>query len=352
MAPRCSRLFCSLLVVGALALSVCAQATAGPAGAGPNVGQPVPPIPVIFDDDGSWDGAIALMLLLRAPQVSLKAITVSVGEAHPGVFAANLTRILTRVGHTGIPVAAGEETPLEGNHVFPAEWRSASDSFWGVALPTAKQQVEALSAAELIVKTVKESAEPVTLLVTGTHTNVAAALRLDRSIACNIREIVVMGGAIYMPGNIASHAPGYTNTVSEWNIWIDPVAASEVFSSGIPIHLMPLDATDFLAWTHQDAETWRAASSPEGAVAAEILDYTLQSWHTAGAPVWDLDTAAVLVSDALCPGDRLHVDVITALGAQEGRTEARTDVSPNMNVCLGLTAAPVKSLVNGILGAR
>jgi purine nucleosidase/pyrimidine-specific ribonucleoside hydrolase len=340
-----------MLVLGALALPVHADTTIGPVVVGPNVRPITPPVPVIFDDDGSPDGAIALMLLLRNPDVSLKAITVSVGEAHPAIFAVNLTRILTRVGHSGIPVAAGDESPLQGNNVFPAEWRALSDAFWGVALPTATQKVDSLSAAELIVKTVKESAVPVTLLVTGTHTNVAEALRLDRSIACNIREIVVMGGAIYSPGNIASHAPGYTNTVSEWNIWIDPVAAGEVFSSGIPIHLLPLDATDFLKWTHEDAVTWRAAGSPEGDVAAEILDNVMQAWFVTEVSVWDLDTAAVLVNDALCPGDRLHVDVITALGAQEGRTVARADVGANMNVCLGLAAASVKAVVNAILGA-
>ncbi len=310
----------------------------------------VPPIPVIFDDDGSPDAAIALMFLLENPAVDLKALTVNPGEAHPGIFAANLVRALARVGHSGIPVAAGPEDPLAGTNVFPNDWRTQTDQFWGLTLPNTTNQAEIISAAQLIVNIVNASAEPVTILATGTMTNLALALRQDRAIACNIREIVIMGGAIDVQGNIASDAPGYTNTVSEWNIWADPVAAGEVFAAGIPLHIVPLDATDDVIWTAQDAALWKAAGTPEGTLAGELLTRLLQWWGPSGIYVWDLDTAAVLVDEALCPGRRLHVDVITAKGADEGRTVAREDVAPNSSVCLRLESASVKAAVNDVLG--
>jgi purine nucleosidase/pyrimidine-specific ribonucleoside hydrolase len=308
-----------------------------------------PPIPVIFDDDGSPDATIALMFLLRNPAIDLKALTVN-GEAHPSLFARNLVRALTRVGHASIPVAAGPEFPLQGNNAFPENWRAQSDAFWGLTLPSAVTQLQPISAAQLIVNTVKASPQPITILATGTFTNVAQALRLDRTITCNIREIVIMGGAIYVPGNIASDAPGYTNTVSEWNIWVDPIAASEVFVSGIPMHLVPLDATDDVVWTAQDAAVWKASGTPEGVLAGELLDMLLQWWSPSGVYIWDLDTAAVVVDETLCPGQRLHVDVITTKGADEGRTVARSDVAANMIVCLRLNSVSVKNAVKAVLG--
>lgn len=92
-------------------------------------------IPIIWDDDGSPDGIIALVYLLRHPDIRVEGISVSCGEAHTELFAENLTRMLTRVGYTGILVAAGRETPLEGDNTFPDEWRGATDVFWEVELP-------------------------------------------------------------------------------------------------------------------------------------------------------------------------------------------------------------------------
>jgi purine nucleosidase/pyrimidine-specific ribonucleoside hydrolase len=307
------------------------------------------PIPLIFDDDGSPDGTIALMYVLRNPAFELKALTVSCGEAHPTIFAQNLTRVLARVGHSGIPVAAGRELPLSGKNEFPGSWRAQSDGFWGLALPQPVDMVQTLSAAQLIVNVVKASPRPVTLLVTGTHTNVAEALRLDRSIASKIKEIVIMGGALYIPGNIASNAPGYTNTVSEWNIWVDPVAANEVFASGIPLRLAPLDSTDDVVWTSQDATTWSGSGTPEGALAGEILQMLLQWWNPKGIYIWDLDTAVVASNPGVCPGERLHVDVITAAGNQQGRTVVRPGESATVSACLRLDSYSVKSAVRAAL---
>ena len=57
-----------------------------------------------------------------------------------------------------------------------------------------------------------------------------------------IKQIIIMGGAILVPGNlnppIADH--NMSNKLAEWNIYIDPVAADQVFKSGIPIKLIPL----------------------------------------------------------------------------------------------------------------
>ena len=55
------------------------------------------------------------------------------------------------------------------------------------------------------------------------------------STLTQIREIVLMGGGWAEGGNITPAA--------EFNIYVDPHAAHNVFSSGAPITMMPLDVT-------------------------------------------------------------------------------------------------------------
>ena len=95
-----------------------------------------------------------------------------------------------------------------------------------------------LPAPDLLVSVISASAEPVVLFTDGPLTNLAAALRLDPGMVENIAMVFTMGGALDVPGN------NFDNPDAEWNIWADPTAAAEVFASGVPLTLVPLDATN------------------------------------------------------------------------------------------------------------
>jgi purine nucleosidase/pyrimidine-specific ribonucleoside hydrolase len=300
-------------------------------------------IPVIWDDDGSPDGVIALLYLLKNPQVQVEAITVSCGEAHPQLFAENLTRMLARIGRPGIPVAAGRDTPLEGHNAFPEAWRASTDIFWEAELPDVADPVESSQASLLIVNIVKNSPQPVTIFLTGNHTNLAEALKLDPSIKANIRLVEVMGGALNVPGNIASDYPDIPNWVAEWNIWVDPLAADEVFRSGIPIQLMPLDATNFVVWTEQDAAIWEGSDSPEGILASEILRWMLRSWFPEGVYAWDVVAAVDLTNPDLCIHTNQYVWVNTKGGDEQGQTLVDENKPPNMIVCVTPQETEIKN---------
>ena len=303
------------------------------------------PIPVIWDDDGSPDGVIALLYLLKNPQVRVVAITVSCGEAHPEIFANNLTRMLARIGQSGIPVAAGRATPLEGENAFPETWRQATDDFWGIELSDTGESIEANPASQLIVDIVKQSTEPVRILLTGNHTNLAEALRIDPSIANNIFLVEVMGGAIDVPGNIASDWPDIPNEVAEWNIWVDPAAADEVFNSSLPIILVPLDATNYVIWTEEDAVSWEESGTPEGILAAEILRWMLRSWFPEGVYAWDVVAAVDMTDPDVCQHIDKHISVLTTLGNEQGQTLADENLPANSSICIYPNNSMVKDRV-------
>jgi inosine-uridine nucleoside N-ribohydrolase len=265
-------------------------------------------IPLIFDDDGSPDGTIALLYLLRNPRFDVRLVTVSPGEAHPEVFAAHIADLLAALGKTDIPVGAGSEVPMEGTNAFPEPWRQASDNFWDISLSNTAQPPHPSSAAEMIRDTLSASEKPMLVFVSGTHTNLAEALRLDPTLGIHISDLYVMGGSLYVPGNIESDWPEIHNQVAEWNIWVDPLAAHEVFTADLSLHLVPLDATN---------------------------------WSTNQAIIWDLLAAVVMADSRLCPLTPLALDVTITPGPDQGQILVKQTVS-NADVCLQPDISQVK----------
>jgi pyrimidine-specific ribonucleoside hydrolase len=312
-----------------------------------------PHLHIIWDSDGSPDGVIALLYFLQNPNISVDALTVSCGLAHPDTYTPNLTRMLARLGREVIPIAAGRTTPLQGDNAFPEPWRDAVNGFLGIDLPEVDEPIHPLLAAELIVKVLNESPSPVTLFVSGPHTNLAEALRLEPNIKNKIASVHVMGGALYVPGNIECEWPEIHNRVAEWNIWVDPVAASEVFNAGLSIYLTPLDATNQVVWTSDDADTWEASGTPEGKLAAEILRWYLHyldDMYPEGVYIWDLVAAVNTTNPDLCQQEQVHIQVVTESGEEEGRTVVVRDQPANATAYLAPKVDEIKHLVAQILG--
>ena len=302
-------------------------------------------LPIIWDDDGSPDGVIALLYFLLHPQIEVRALTVSCGEAHPRIFAANLERMLAYLGREDIPVGAGRDTPLSGSNAFPESWRTPTDDFWGIGLPDNPDPSPELSAAQLIVETVNASPEPVTIFVSGSFTNLAEALRLDPRIKENIASVQIMGGAVYVSGNLHEGGLGLDNQAAEWNIWIDPVAAQEVFASGLRMTITPLDATNQVLWTGEDARAWTQTGNLESMIARDIHLWTLRGFGTSEVYVWDLVAAVNAVDDDLCQHSALHLDVVVEQGLMQGATVVDDSASPNSQVCLVPDGEGIKQAV-------
>ena len=306
------------------------------------------PLHIIWDSDGSLDGVIGLLYFLQHPNVSVEALTVSCGEAHPDIYTANLPRTLAKLGRRIIPIAAGRPTPLKGNNSFPPPWRAAIDGFLGIELPEMEASINPLPAAELIVEMLNESPSPITLFVCGPHTNIAEALRLDPTIKNKIASVHMMGGALYVPGNIESEWPDIHNKVAEWNVWVDPVAAGEVFNSGVPLYITPLDTTSQVVWTSDDADTWEASGTPEGKLAAEILRWYLDflsDMFPEGVYMWDLVAAVNVINPEFCQGQQVHIQVVSESGDEEGRTVVVRDQPANATAYLAPKANEIKHLV-------
>jgi len=293
-----------------------------------------PKIPIIVDDDGSLDGVVAMLYFLAHPDHEVIALASSCGIGRPAIFAEHLSRLLAQVKQRNVSVAAGSELPLAGRNAFPEDWRDFSDRFFGLPLPTKGVRSSKLSAPELMVELINASPEPVAVFISGAHTSLAQALRIDTGIQDNIRWVGVMGGALFVEGNIAPEAGDldYTNETAEWNIWVDPLAAREVFASGFPIYLTALDAMNQVTWGSEFSRRWEDSDNPAAHLAGEMV--TRMNGSGASAYVWDLTAAVFAAHPELCVSDTFRVEVATEPGLDEGRTMAIQDPNGSVIACL------------------
>lgn len=306
-----------------IALSLLVTSCGGPSPApDPSLIQIHTPQPVIFDTDMAHEDIFSALFLLSHPNVDVQAITVTAtGEVHcePGVEYA--LGLVTLSGHEDIPVTCGRETPLAGNHVFPAEWRKDADEGYGVAMPKGGSPSD-LSAADLIIGLVRNSEEPISIVAVGPLTNIAEVIQKEPGIVTNIKEIYIMGGAVEVEGNVGNSGVGINNKYAEWNIYIDPVAANIVFNSGASITLVPLDATKDVPITRRfHRALGDNRNTPSANLVYDILTANLGFVDSGGFQFWDSLTSAIFTDQSVVTFKEMQLTVVEQEGPESGYTK-------------------------------
>jgi pyrimidine-specific ribonucleoside hydrolase len=271
--------------------------TSAPSTTAPSATTTTPPsdprIPVIFDYSPTVSDVGALAFLASHPDLRLLAVTLpGTGESYcePGV--AHTRGMLETLGLGDVPVACGPEDPTTGFNAFPTSWRVGSNE---MDLPEAAPN-EQRTAPELIADILDSIDTPVQVVAVGPLTNLAVALQSNPRIAGSIAGITIMGGAVDVPGNV------FRNTVAEWNIWVDPTAAGDVFASGVPVTLVPLDATNDLPSGRRFFTALNGAATTPAARLVRDVWLDNGDWIDNAEGFfyfWDELAAAVLVDDSL-----------------------------------------------------
>ena len=118
------------------------------------------------------------------------------------------------------------------------------------------------------------SAGPTTMILLGAHTNLARLLMTHPHLRRNVERAYVSGGAVRVPGNLFTASAA--NPAAEFNIFGDPFAAYQVLHSGVPVTLIPLDATNTIPVTEEFyAEFRRRRSTHEAQYCFQSLDEVL-----------------------------------------------------------------------------
>jgi pyrimidine-specific ribonucleoside hydrolase len=284
--------------------------------------------PLLIDTDVAPDDLVAISFLLASPGVDIRAITVSgTGEAHCGPGVDVVLRLLERLEAPQIPVACGRETPIEGNRAFPDAWRESVDGGSGLELPSTSRQPFAGDAVELIDET-SNAVDALRVLTLGPMTNVADALERHPDLAQRLESVYAMGGALFVPGNVAFGGPP-DNGVAEWNIYVDPTAAQAVIDSGLPVRLVSLDGTNQVPVTVEFAQRVQQEATGPGAQMLADLFVSRPFMADGSYFLWDPLAAAMAAGYPLGSFTAARVDVEEADGPEAGFTRP-VDGTPNV----------------------
>lgn len=292
-----------------------------PAGAGADDQAAPAKIPVIVDTDMGADDWLAVAYVASSRHADLLGVTVVGNGLSPCDDAARNARHILAMSprNAGKPVGCGSAWPMDGYASYPRIWRETAAGMMGEMVSDPGAGGNAMDGPQLLAKLLSESAEPVQILATGGLTNIATVLKTNPRLREKIRSVVSMGGAIRAGGNLRVH--GFTddhgNTQAEWNYYIDPVAARTVFDSGVPIRLVPLDATNGVPLTRDFLErTEQLRGSALGAFVQRTFARISAATSYGEYYHWDPLAAAIALNPDLCNRvERLTLAVI----ADEGR---------------------------------
>ena len=308
---------------------------------------------MIVDTDVGSDDMMAIAFLLSQRNVHAEAITVVNGMAHVPAGARNVLRLLALAGRADVPVYMGRETPLSGNAEFPPDWRKNSDELPRVTLPATHRKPEPQPAAEFLAARLADARHPVQVLALGPLANLAEAFAKNPVAARAITRLVIMGGAVRVSGNLGDGGASKTNnTTAEWNIFVDPVAAAKVFSSGAKIFLVPLDATQKVPIDSAFAVQFQShATTPLAHFVAQVLATDRDYIHDHIFYAWDPLAAAISVNPAIASFTPLRIAISDRPG-ERGRTREISGRSPNAQVALNANAAKFRAAFLPAFGIR
>jgi purine nucleosidase len=197
---------------------------------------------VFVDVDTGIDDAMALIYLLASTDADVVGIASTGGNIHVDQVCANNLGLLELCRAPTIPVSKGADEPLCGR--WPHHSKFHGPTGLGYAkLPRTHRRLTDHDATAAWVAAARAHPGDLIGLVTGPLTNLALALRAEPALPRLLRRLVIMGGAF---GEGA-------NPIAEWNIRVDPEAASEVFAGWAGQQQLPivcgLDLTRRVAMT-------------------------------------------------------------------------------------------------------
>ena len=293
---------------------------------------------LIIDTDPGQDDAVAILLALASPEIHLLGITAVAGNVPLALTEVNVRKVCDLAGRTDMPVFAGLDRPLV-RPLITAEHVHGKTGLDGPDLPDPQTPLQDEHAVDFMIETLRrEPAGSVTIAPVGPLSNVAMAMQMAPDIIPRIKQIVLMGGAYFEVGNITPAA--------EFNIHVDPHAAAVVFSSGVPITMMPLDVTHKALTSTNRVDALRDIGNRTGAAIADMLVFFERfdeaKYGSDGAPLHDPCTIAWMIAPDIFTGRHCNVEIETSSELTMGMTVIDwwrvTDRQPNALVIGDLDA--------------
>ena len=292
---------------------------------------------VVFDYSPTLSDAGALLYLASHPAVELLAVTLpGTGEADCETGVQITRALLTVAGQSDVPIGCGRNTPLVGDRDWPDAWRAGANALGDGILPTVDTE-PVVDAEQLLADTLRDATAPVTLVAVGPLTNLGVVLSDHPDLATQVERIVIMGGALAVPGNVED-AP-----TAEWNLYVDPEATRRVVAAGAPVTFVALDATNYMAWTDRLVVRIDALET-----AAADTEYQLaNSTSLDGFYLWDELAAVVAVEPTVVTTESVSIRIDDDGAIVRDPAGTTVDVAISAN-----TSTAMDQFVQGLNGGK
>lgn len=285
------------------------------------------PTPVFILQDGAVDELMSVVLATRMADVDLLGIGIANADCLGEPTVRTTRKLLHWLGRDDVPVGLSSS---RGVNAFPWEYRPYS--MMADLLPilnrgTPPEPAEAGDAEALLIAAVQKcvaDGTQLTVLALCPLTPLVHAWQRDPSITSGIAEIVWMGGALKPTpdpgdapyGNVDTGlAPG-ANPNAEWNAFWDPFAVEDVFTSGVPVTMFPLNVTNQVTMNRKFILGLAPASveNPIYDLAGQL--YAMVAFQ-AGYSFWDTVATAYLAEPGLFTTTQQPLVAVTR-GAEQG----------------------------------
>ncbi len=299
----------------------------------------------IIDTDTASDDAVALIMALRHADIEVLAITTVAGNVPLPQATQNALYTVELCG-AATPVYKGAEEPLS-RPLRTAQSVHGRDGMGDIGLPLSGRAPALGDAVEVLVQTVEQHSRDITLVTLGPLTNIALALRANPKFASMVSECIVMGGSADGRGN--------TTPAAEFNIWVDPEAAREVFLSDLPVTMVGIDiCRNHATFGEDEIAELKQMQTPLADFALAIQNTIMGIYRTrtgqAGFGLPDPAAMAVALDPSLVlASQHLFVDVETSGELTRGETvidwRGQLGQAANCNVITEISGAGFRSLL-------
>ena len=293
---------------------------------------------LILDTDPGVDDSMAIALIANSLEITLDSVTTIFGNGPVSLSTENALRVLDIVGLSHVDVFQGANKPLLREFHGEGARVHGSDGLGETRMPPSPRSAAGDYAAMHIVNSIMDQPGEFTLAAIGPLTNIGLALCIEPRIAENVREVVIMGGAVGVPGN--------ASPLAEANIHNDPEAAGLVFGADWHLTVVGLDVTQQVLMDSKYLASLTKSQTPTTSMIAAItphyLDFHKKYRGATTMPVHDSSAIAYLINPDLFSTKTLRVEVITGEHPCSGQTVAdwqnHWGREANTNVCLGVDA--------------
>ena len=256
---------------------------------------------VILDCDPGHDDAFGIMIAVQ--HLDVLGITTIGGNSPLENVTTNALKVLEVLGAADrIGVYPGHSCPMVAPLVTAPQFHGET-GLDGPVLPDPVHKPQNKHAVDFIVDTVM-STDDVTLIATGPLTNIASAINREPRIVERVKELCIMGGSVTF---------GNWTAAAEFNIFVDPEAASRVFNSGMHVKMTGINLTRQCNLKAEHVARFRQIGTKAALLAADLTDFFIgtcaEETDLTGATMHDACAVAWVAFPELIKAVPMHIDV-------------------------------------------